>query len=112
MASFPVLQSLIDTVQGGLLLVEPDSGHILAANQLAAILLATPCQLIGQPAWFLPAGETQIPTLLAGQDMVYNRGMQLQTASGRLINVQFSCGSPAMTAESWWSVSATEPNSS
>lgn len=92
MASFPVLQSLIDTVQGGLLLVEPDSGHILAANQLAAILLATPhAQLIGQPLHgFLPAGETQIPTLLAGHDMVYNRGMQLQTASGRLINVQFS----------------------
>lgn len=92
MASFTVFQSLIDTVQGGLLLVWPDSGHILGANQLAAILLATPhAQLIGQPLHgFLPAGETQIPALLAGHDMVYNRSMQLQTATGRLINVQFS----------------------
>jgi hypothetical protein len=55
MASFPVLQSLIDTVQGGLLLVEPDSGHILAANQLAAILLATPCA-INRPACMVSAG--------------------------------------------------------
>ncbi|WP_167467134.1 hypothetical protein [Aquitalea magnusonii] len=42
MASFPAFQSLIDTVQGGLLLVQPEDGHILGANQLAAIVLAPP----------------------------------------------------------------------
>lgn len=92
MASVPAFQSLIDTVQGGLLLVGPDSGRILAANQLAAIVLATPhTQLLGQPLHhYLPAGAAALPTLLAGHDMVYNRGMQLQAATGRLINVQCS----------------------
>lgn len=92
MASFPAFQSLIDTVQGGLLLVQPEDGHILGANQLAAIVLATPhAELIGQAlARFLPDGDTRIPTLLAGHDMVYNHSVALKTGGGRLIAVQLS----------------------
>ncbi len=92
MASFPAFQSLIDTVQGGLLLLGPDKGDILAANQLAAIVLVTPhAQLIGQSIHrFLPADDTQVMPLLTGQDMVYNRNVSLQTATGRRIDVQLS----------------------
>lgn len=94
MASPLTLQTLIDTVQGGLLLVQPDSGLIIAANQLAAILLAMPHPgLQGRPfSQFLPQAEDSrtLRNLLKQQGMIYNLPFQLISATGRAIEVQLS----------------------
>lgn len=94
MASPFTLQTLIDTVQGGLLLVQPDSGQIIAANQLAAILLAMPHpSLQGRPfSQFLPQAEdsSTLRHLLAQQGMIYNLPFRLISATGRPIEVQLS----------------------
>ncbi|MBV8680147.1 MAG: diguanylate cyclase [Aquitalea sp.] len=94
MPSFPAFQSLIDTVQGALLLAQPASGRIISANQLAAILLATPHdELIGRPfRQFLrnPEDARQLQSLLDANSMVYNRRLELTTATGRHFEVQLS----------------------
>ena len=94
MASPFTLQTLIDTVQGGLLLVQPENGLIIAANQLAAILLATPQPMLqGQPfSQYLPQTEdsSTLRTLLANQGMVYNLPFRLISANGRALDVQLS----------------------
>ncbi|MBA4707214.1 GGDEF domain-containing protein [Aquitalea aquatica] len=94
MASFPSFQSLIDTVQGALLLAQPASGRIISANQLAAILLATPHdELLGRDfGQYLqhPADAAELKALLASNSMVYNRRLQLKTATGRHFEVQLS----------------------
>jgi GGDEF domain-containing protein len=94
MASPLTLQTLIDTVQGGLLLVQPESGLIIAANQLAAILLATPHpKLPGSPfSQFLPQAEdsSALRNLLDQQGMIYNLPFRLISANGRALDVQLS----------------------
>ncbi|NWK78613.1 PAS domain-containing protein [Aquitalea sp. LB_tupeE] len=94
MASPFTLQTLIDTVQGGLLLVKPENGLIIAANQLAAILLATPHpKLPGSPfSQFLPQAEdsSALRNLLDQQGMIYNLPFRLISANGRALDVQLS----------------------
>lgn len=94
MASPFNFQTLIDTVQGGLLLVQSDSGLIIAANQLAAILLAAPHpSLQGCPfSQFLPQAEdsSTLRNLLTQQGMIYNLPFRLISATGRPIEVQLS----------------------
>ena len=94
MSNFPTFQSLIDTVQGALLLAQPATGRIISANQLAAILLATPHDdLLGRPfSHYLPQpdDEGELKSLLVQNSMIYNRRQQLKTATGRLFQVQLS----------------------
>ncbi len=94
MSTIDAFQSLIDTVQGALLLATPDGGTILSANQLAAILLATPHDdMVGKSfAGFLanPDDGPALLTLLAANSMVYNRKLALRTATGRKFEVQMS----------------------
>ncbi|MGR2660612.1 MULTISPECIES: sensor domain-containing diguanylate cyclase [Chromobacterium] len=94
MAILQAFQSLIDTVQGALIIALPADGQIVSANQLAAILLATPhSDLIGQPfSRFLP--DPADAELLAGElrrtSMIYNRSLTLQASGGRCFEVQLS----------------------
>ncbi|KMN81416.1 diguanylate cyclase (GGDEF)-like protein [Chromobacterium alkanivorans] len=94
MAILQAFQSLIDTVQGALIIALPADGQIVSANQLAAILLATPHgDLIGQPfSRFLP--DPADGELLAGElrrtSMIYNRSLTLQASGGRRFEVQMS----------------------
>lgn len=94
MAILQAFQSLIDTVQGGLILALPADGQIVSANQLAAILLATPHgDLIGQSfSHFLPnpADHELLARELRHSSMIYNRALTLQANGGRHFEVQLS----------------------
>ncbi|MEN2428590.1 diguanylate cyclase domain-containing protein [Chromobacterium vaccinii] len=94
MVTLQAFQPLIDTVQGSLLLASPEDGRIYCANQLACILLASPhSELLKSSVYdFLP-DKTEAYNIcreLAGNNMIYNRGMQLSTGGGRLFDVQLS----------------------
>ncbi|AXE31187.1 diguanylate cyclase [Chromobacterium phragmitis] len=94
MVTLQAFQPLIDTVQGSLLLASPENGRIYCANQLACILLACPqsdllkCSIYD----FLPDKNEayNLCRELAGNNMIYNRGMQLSTSAGRTFEVQLS----------------------
>ncbi|KUM01834.1 diguanylate cyclase [Chromobacterium subtsugae] len=94
MVTFQALQPFIDTVQGCLIVASPDDGRIASANQLACILLACPHDELLDRSIF---DFIQDPELAAGiraelgsDNMIYNRGMQLRTASGRDFEAQLS----------------------
>ncbi|QND85980.1 Uncharacterized protein ChrSV_3754 [Chromobacterium vaccinii] len=94
MVTLQAFQPLIDTVQGSLLLASPEDGRIYCANQLACILLASPqSELLKSSVYdFLP-DKTEAYNIcreLAGNNMIYNRGMQLSTGTGRMFDVQLS----------------------
>ncbi|OHX14476.1 hypothetical protein BI347_13910 [Chromobacterium sphagni] len=94
MVTFQALQPLIDTVQGCLVLARPGDGRISFANQLAYILLACPHdELLDRSIFdFLqdPAIAAGIAAELADDNMIYNRSMQLRTATGRHFEAQLS----------------------
>ncbi|UTH72822.1 sensor domain-containing diguanylate cyclase [Chromobacterium sp. IIBBL 290-4] len=94
MEALQILQPLFDTVQGSLLLTEPESGRILSSNQLAGILLACPHnELLGRSIYEFLADkedENNIRQELERNNMIYNRGMLLRTATGRSFDVQLS----------------------
>jgi hypothetical protein len=112
MASPFTLQTLIDTVQGGLLLVQPDSDQIIAANQLAAILLALPHpSLQGRPfSQFLPQAEDSnaLRNLLAQQGMIYNLPFQRSAPPVGPLKCSCPCVKSSWpTKPAWSSVLAT-----
>ncbi|MGL6072090.1 diguanylate cyclase domain-containing protein [Craterilacuibacter sp.] len=94
MADERAFQSLIDTVQGALVLITQADGKIFAANQLAAILLGLPrSELVGQ-AFFQhlanPADEAGLMARLSSQGMLYNEELMLSASGGRQFSAHLS----------------------
>ncbi|TIC82103.1 sensor domain-containing diguanylate cyclase [Crenobacter intestini] len=87
-------QSLIDTVQGALLLLSPEDGRVFAANQLAAILLGVPhAELLGESFFqhlVNRADERSLLDKLGTQGIVYNEAVTVQSRAGRKFEVQLS----------------------
>lgn len=86
-----VLQPLIDTLPGGVLLIDADNNRIIHANQLSSILLGVPYnELAGQPFFpFLaedPDGRTLMQAL-EQRGMLYNHPCLLRSSSGRPFQV-------------------------
>jgi diguanylate cyclase (GGDEF)-like protein len=86
-----VLQPFIDTLPGGVLLIDADDNRILHANQLSSILLGVPYnELAGQPFFpFLvddPDGRLLMQAL-EQRGMLYNHPCQLRSSSGRPFQV-------------------------
>lgn len=82
-----VLQPFIDTLPGGVLLINADDSRIIHANQLSSILLGVPYnELTGQPFFpFLaedPDGKLLMQAL-AQRGMLYNHPCLLRSNSGR-----------------------------
>nr|WP_199068379.1 GGDEF domain-containing protein [Chromobacterium sp. ASV5] len=98
-------QSLIDTIQGALVLVSPEQGLIRSANQLACILLACPHgDLIGQDFYqFIDGLELarEIDSDIQRGNMVYNRGLRMRTAIGRPFEVQLSARKVTLGDAQW-----------
>ncbi|WP_024301601.1 diguanylate cyclase domain-containing protein [Pseudogulbenkiania sp. MAI-1] len=86
-----VLQPLIDTLPGGVLLIDADTNRIVHANQLSSILLGVPYnELAGQPFFPFLADDPDGRTLMQALEqrgMLYNYPCVLRSSSGRPFQV-------------------------
>lgn len=82
-----VLQPLIDTLPGGVLLINADDNRIIHANQLSSILLGVPYnELAGQPFFTFLAEDPDgrmLMQALEQRGMLYNHPCLLRSSSGR-----------------------------
>ena len=86
-----VLQPLIDTLPGGVLLIDAGDSRIIHANQLSSILLGIPYdELAGQPFFPFLADDPDgriLMQALEQRGMLYNHPCLLRSSSGRPFQV-------------------------